>query len=302
MKRNMGIIGQIILFIVALIWGTSFVVLKNMLDSISALWVLSFRFLFSSLILGLFAGKKLFTLRRESYRAGALLGLSVVGAYLFQTYGLVYTTPGKNAFLSAAYCVLTPFIAWLCYRKKPGRGSVLAALLCFCGIGFVSLSGGEGEAAFNIGDVLTVGCGAFYAWQIVLLEKHREGCDAFSLTSMQFGWAGLACLVLALIFEPFPVNAPLGAWLGLVYLTLACTALCFFLQAWALKYVDSGVGSIIMCLESVFGVLISVIFYNEKLTLMLLIGFSLIFAAVLISELAGETKKESPGEEPGQTI
>jgi len=292
-KKNIGLICQLLLFMVAIIWGSSFVVLKNTLDSITPLWIMGLRFLISALVLGLFAGKRLFKLSRESYRGGGLLGLCVICAYLFQTYGLSFTTPGKNAFLTATYCVLTPLLTWLIYKKKPGKAVMPAALLCLAGIGFVSLNGGEGEAAFNLGDWLTLGCGVFFALQIVFLEKYREDVDAFSLNAMQFGIAGVFCTVLALIFEPIPTNIPLSVWLAIGYMSLVVTALCFFLQAWTLKYVSGAIGSLIMSLESVFGVLISVIFYDEKLTVMLCIGFALIFAAVVLCELGGDRRTDS---------
>lgn len=285
MNKKIGVLAQILLFIVAIIWGTSFVILKNTLDEIPTLWLLSLRFLTSALVMALLAGKRLFKLKSDGYKGGAWLGLCLIGAYLLQTYGLVYTTPGKNAFLTATYCVLTPLLTWLMYKKKPGRSVLPAAFLCLAGIGFVSLSGGDGEAAFNVGDALTLGCGVFFAFQIVLLEKYREEVDAFSLNAMQFAVAGAFMLVGALIFEPFPKDAPLSAWLGLAYCSLVVTALCFYVQAWALKYVSSSVGSLIMSLESVFGVLASVVFYHEKLTLMLIVGFTLIFAAVTVCEL-----------------
>lgn len=287
-KKKLGIICQLLLFFVAIVWGSSFVVLKNTLDSITPLWTMCLRFLIAAVVMGLFAGKRLFKLSKDSYMGGGLLGLCVICAYLFQTYGLMFTTPGKNAFLTATYCVLTPLLTWLIYKKKPGKAVLLAAVLCLAGIGCVSLNGGEGEAAFNIGDVLTLGCGVFFALQIVFLEKYRGEVDAFSLNAMQFGIAGIFCTLLALIFEPIPTNVPLDVWLAIGYMSLVVTALCFFLQAWTLKYVSGAVGSLIMSLESVFGVLISVIFYDEKLTGILVIGFALIFAAVVLCEVGGD--------------
>ena len=284
-KKKLGIICQLLLFFVAIVWGSSFVVLKNTLDSITPLWTMGLRFLISAAVLGLFAGKRLLKLSKESYMGGGLLGLCVICAYLFQTYGLMFTTPGKNAFLTATYCVLTPLLTWLIYKKKPGKAVLLAAVLCLAGIGCVSLNGGEGEAAFNIGDALTLGCGVFFALQIVFLEKYREEVDAFSLNAMQFGIAGIFCTILALIFEPIPTNIPVDVWLAIGYMSLVVTALCFFLQAWTLKYVSGAIGSLIMSLESVFGVLISVLFYDEKLTVILVIGFALIFAAVVLCEV-----------------
>ncbi len=278
----MGLWGRLALFVTTLIWGTSFVILKTTLDSVPTLWVLAIRFSSSALILGLFAGKKLLGMDRQLVKGSVLMGLCLAAAYIFQTYGLVYTTPGKNSFLTATYCVLVPFMAWGVYRRRPGGANVLAAFLCIAGIGLVSL--GESLTNINKGDLLTLVCGVFYGFQIIIMEQYVGQGDALSISAVQFAAAGLICWTGALLFEAAPVGAPASAWFSIGYLSVMCTAVCFFLQAWGMKYTPSSTASMIMSLESVFGVLISVLFYHERVTPKLLLGFALIFAAVLISE------------------
>ena len=160
--------GRLALWSTAFLWGTSFVIVKNTLDSIGVLWILALRFLGAAALLALAAGKKLRSLDKRSFTGSVLMGLSLAAAYLFQTYGIVYTTPGKNAFLTAVYCVLVPFLAWFVYKRRPGPIHVIAAFLCLIGIGFVSLDGLD--AGLNKGDVLTLICGFFYALQIIIME------------------------------------------------------------------------------------------------------------------------------------
>ena len=211
------------------------------------------------------------------------MGLCLALAYIVQTYGLVFTTPSKNAFLTATYCVLTPFLAWWVYKRKPGLANVIAAFLCITGIGFVSLN--EGIGRVNIGDMLTLLCGIFYSFQIIVLEQYRDSGDAVTISAVQFATAAVICWVGALLFEAPPVNVPLNAWGEIAYLSFVCTALCFFLQAWGMKYTNSSVAAMIMTLESVFGALASVLFYHEVITGKMLLGFVLIFFAVTCSEL-----------------
>lgn len=276
-----GIFGRLALFGTALIWGTSFVIMKDTLDSIGALWLLALRFTISTLLLALAAGKRLKGMNRKAVKGSVLMGISLAVAYILQTYGLAYTTPGKNAFLTAVYCVLTPFLAWGVYRRKQGKSNILAALLCISGIGFVSLS--QGFHDVNIGDILTLCCGVFYALQIILMEQYGEESDALCISTVQFAVSAAICLISALLFERFPQNVGSSAWFSILYLSVMCTAVCFFLQAWGMRYTPSSAASVIMTLESVFGTLISVIFYHEEMTLKLLFGFILIFASVLIS-------------------
>ena len=112
MKDRKNFLGHLALWGTAFIWGTSFVILKEALDSIGTMWVLALRFIIAAALLLLAAGKRLKTLGRDGLRGGVLLGVCLAAAYIFQTYGLKYTTPGKNAFLTATYCVLVPFMVW----------------------------------------------------------------------------------------------------------------------------------------------------------------------------------------------
>lgn len=235
---------------------------------------------------GAFCREKLRRMDKAVFKGSIQMGLCLAVAYIVQTYGLMYTTPGKNAFLTASYCVLVPFMAWGIYKRRPGAANVLAALLCITGIGFVSL--GNLDGGVNIGDMLTLLCGIFYAFQIIIMEQYAGKGDALAITAVQFGAAALVCWAGALLFESAPVNVPLSAWISIAYLSVMCTAFCFFLQAWGMKYTPSSTTAVIMTLESVFGTLISVVFYHEPITFKLLLGFALIFVSVLISEAGPE--------------
>lgn len=267
----------------AFIWGTSFVILKEALDSIGTMWVLALRFIIAAALLLLAAGKRLKTLGRDGLRGGMLLGVCLAAAYIFQTYGLKYTTPGKNAFLTSTYCVLVPFMGWGFYKRRPNAANIIAAFMCVLGIGLVSLSG---TSPFNIGDALTLVCGIFYALQIILTERFIGDCDALSLTGVEFGTAAVICLAGALIFESAPVGLSLELWGSIAYMGVMCTALCFFLQTWGMRYTPSSTAAVIMTFESVFAIIISVIFYDEPVTVRLICGFTLIIASVIISEMA----------------
>ena len=114
-------LGRLCLIGCTFLWGTSFVVLKNALDSMPTLWILAIRFLGAALLMLLFGVKQLSKLDRGYWKGGAVMGVFLAVAYIIQTYGLVYTTPGKNAFLTATYCVLVPFLMWLIEKKMLGK-------------------------------------------------------------------------------------------------------------------------------------------------------------------------------------
>ena len=217
------------------------------------------------------------------------MGLCLAAGYIVQTFGLKYTTPGKNAFLTATYCVIVPFLNWFVYKKKPGISGATAGVLCIIGLGFVSL--GSGDGGLNGGDLLTLACGIFYAVQIIMMEKYLDSGDAASISAVQFGAGAVVCWILALIFEEPPVAVPMSAWLNILYLGAMCTAVCFYFQAWGMQYTPSSTAAVIMSLEAVFGALISVLFFHEQMTVKIFVGFSFIFLSVLIAE----TKPKLPG-------
>lgn len=290
MKNRMGLWGRLALLTTAVIWGSSFVILKNAIDGLGVMWVLAMRFTISAVLLLALAGKRLRSMSRASVRGSVLIGVCLAAAYIVQTYGLKYTTPGKNAFLTTTYCVMVPFLAWLVYKRKPGLHNVAAAVLCVAGIGFVALDAGFGEV--NTGDVLTIFSGVFYALQIILMEQYISGCDSLSVSAVEFSTAAVICLVGTFAFEGTPVMPASGQIFAVLYLAVMCTALCFFLQAWGMKYTPSSTAAMIMTLEAVFGTIFSVILYHEQVTPRLFAGFALIFVAVVLSETGTELLKK----------
>jgi len=276
--RNLGRLG---LFSAALLWGMSFVLMKNILYNIPPLYILAFRFCGASLILLPACLGKLKKLDKSYLRGGALMGASLLIGYVFQTYGLRLTTPGKNAFLTSAYCIMVPFVYWAYIKKRPDRFNAAAAIICLSGIGLISL---DGDLRIGAGDALTIVCGFFYALHIVVTAKFVEGRDPVVLAMLQFAQAGIIALVGAVIIDPFPALATASDLWGLVFLTVVCTAGCLLLQVFGQKYTPPSQAAVILTLESVFGVLTSVILFHEILTARLVIGFALTFTAVIISE------------------
>ena len=281
LKEKKSLIGRSALIATTLIWGTSFVVLKSALDDITPLWVLAIRFGGAALIMLLATLPTLKKLDRQYIKGGAVMGLCLAAAYTVQTYGLVYTTPGKNAFLTATYCILVPFLYWILLGKRPDRFNIGAAVICLVGMGFVCLNE---DLSVNIGDALTVCCGLFYGLHIIVTSRHVEGKSPLLLTMIQFAVAAILCLAFALMLEPKPQNIPSGSWLSIAYLTFMCTGVCFFLQAVGQKFTPPSAAAVIMTLESVFGTALSVAMGQEMMTFNIGLGFVLIFCAILISE------------------
>ena len=271
------------LFAAAFIWGSSFFIMKNTLDVMPTLFLLAIRFTAGALLLGLVCGKRWRAFTPDYLWRGAVIGAFLFLAYSVQTYGLAGTTPSKNAFLTAVYCVIVPFLYWLAARQRPDRYNILAALLCIAGVGLVSLTD---ALTVTYGDVLTLICAVFYASHIVAVAKVSPGKDIFLLTVFQFAFAALYAWVGGLLTEEFPAAALTrgDVLLSMAYLCVMATTVALLFQNVGMVWSDPASSSVILSLESVFGVLFSVLFYGDPVTPRLLAGFGLIFVAVVCSE------------------
>lgn len=267
------------------IWGSSFVVMKHSLDSFSPFYLLAFRFSSAAVLLGLIFWRSWKALDKGYWKAGAVSGTFLFLAYATQTFGLDLTTPGKNAFLTAIYCVVVPFLYWAVAHKRPDRYNLIAAVVCIAGIGLVSLSNSENLWSINPGDALTLVSGTLFAAHIVSVSFYSKGRDIFLFTTLQFLFFGAWSWLGALLFrEPFPAALDTPTFLGMVYLVVlsSCAALLF--QNIGQKYTAPSTAAVLLSLEAPFGVLCSVLFGTEELNGVMVLGFCLIFVAILCSE------------------
>jgi drug/metabolite transporter (DMT)-like permease len=288
LKQNVG--AKAALFIAALIWGGSFLIVKNSMDMIQPHMLLAIRFTIGCLLLSIIFHKRLSTLNKDYFMKGGIIGACLFIAYSLQTIGIIDTTPGKNAFLTAIYCVLVPFFFWIVDKKRPDRYHVMAAGITLFGIGLVSMNG---DFSIGVGDSLTLISGVVFAAHMVAVAKFSKDKDPILLTILQFGYAAIFSWIVGLLFEDFPSTWNMPMLSGLIYLSVFATAVALLLQNVGQKYTNPAPAAILLSLESVFGVMFSIIFYGEILTLRLFCGFFLIFIAVIISEtkLSFLTKK-----------
>lgn len=275
------ILPKFALFFAAMIFGSSFFIVKNTVDIFPTNFLLAIRFTIGCLLLCALFPRKLRQMDRACLWQGTVLGLLIFAGYCIQTIGLTDTTPGKNAFLTASYCILVPFLHWVVDKRRPDLYNFSAAFLCLTGIGLVSF---DGSFSMRFGDAMTLVSALFFAAHIVAGARFGGKSDPILLTIVQFGVAAVCAWILGFATETFPKEIPLNAVLGLLYLAVFATTLALLLQNVGLKYADPTSGAILLSLESVFGVLFSMIFYHEQLNFRLTAGFLLIFVAVILSE------------------
>lgn len=297
----------------AAIWGGSFVVIKGALDVVPPCWLMFVRFFFSALIVGALFWKRVRPhLDASTLRCGAVLGILSGTAFVVQNIGLTDTTPGRNAFLTATYCVMVPFVNWAVARRRPGATSIVAAALGILGVGLLSL-GDDFSVGLSWGDMLTLVSAVLYALHIVAVARFSaSGHEVMTMTVTQLAMSAVVSLAAALVLEgviDFGVFADPGIWGALFYLVILSSAVCMVVQNLGQAHVPPAPASLLLSLESVFAVIASVLFYGEVVTPRLVCGFASIFAAVVVSEagvpalmwvrarLGGDAIREAGGEE-----
>lgn len=282
-ERKIAVLANIGLLGTAVIWGFAFVVVKNSLDLIPPTWMLAFRFTIASVVLGLIFIRKMMTIKKETVRQGVILGAFLFLSYLLQTIGCQYTTAGKNAFLTAIYVVIVPFLHWILNKIRPTSFHVTAAFMAIAGIGLLSL---QGDLTMNIGDVLTIFCGFGYALHMIYIDRYTQSNDPVVLTVLQLGFAAAFSWILAPVLDGgFPAGAlEPGIIVGMLYLGLMSTMLAFLLQNVCQKYTTPNAASLFLSLESVFGVSFSTIFLGERMTPRMIFGCALLLASIILAE------------------
>ena len=280
-----------LLLLTALIWGSAFAVVKNTLDSFAPAAIIAMRYTIATALTGIAFRRHLHGLTRADVLRGALVGLLLSAAYIVQTIGLSYTTASKNAFLTAVYVMLVPFFSMALFRQRLRKANFIAAAMMLLGIGLLSLDGESG--GLNVGDVLTLLCGALFAGHIIAVERCQRRTDAYALIVLQFGFCALYALVYTLLFERgVPMTFSAGSVGGLLYLAVFSTTIAMSLQNIGQSMAPASHASILLSLESVFGVIFSCLLLGERVTPRMLLGFAVIFAALMVSELTPHEKKK----------
>lgn len=298
MKKHIGEVG---LFVIAIIWGSGFIGTKLALDGgLSPIQTLTLRFFIASIILGVIFYKKIkenFT--KESLIAGVWLGLFSFIGFSTQTIGLVYTTVSKNAFITAANVVIVPFIGFILYRRKLDKIGIVSSFMALIGIGVLSL---EADLSINFGDFLTFLCAFGFAFHIFFTGEFSSKFNSYVLTVTQFTVAFILSFVLQIVIGQMQFQASPVGFLGALYLGVFSTAIAFLLQTICQSKVDQTKSAIILSTESVFGTILSVIILHEVLTFRMIIGCIIILISIIVSETKLSFIKKKPLEEKSKEV
>lgn len=284
MKPSM--IAKIALFFTAMLWGSTFTISKIVSEVFSASFIIAFRFFIASMVLLFVAYPQRKQLDKGYLVGGFWMGITLFLSYILQVGGLALdTSPGKSAFLCTTYSVMVPFIYWFVTKERPKVHHLICVFLCLSGVGILSLSGGWGMSS---GDLLTVLSGIPCAFNIVVSAIVCRNRNVLLMTTIELWIVTIFAGICVFAGNGIPTEFPRDAVGGIVFLGVIATALCLYLQSYGLKFAEPAIGGMILSLESVFGVVFSMIIYHERITFRMIIGFAVIFAAILLSQWDGK--------------
>jgi drug/metabolite transporter (DMT)-like permease len=268
-----------------IVWGATFVLVKQALHDVSPVLFLALRFTLAAVaLLVLFRGSWSAPRNpRWSLTGGALAGVFLFSGYAFQTIGLQYTTAPKSAFLTGLTAVMTPLLAAVVYRTRPRAAEIGGVLLATCGMALMTLPGAT--LAMNRGDMLTVCCAVCYSAHILVLSRYSANASFELVSIAQVGVAALLAWSLFRGMETPHIRWTAGVWAAIAITGLFATALAFTFQAWAQRYTTSTRTALIFMLEPVFAWITSYLLTGETLSARAAAGAGLILGGVLVVEL-----------------
>jgi drug/metabolite transporter (DMT)-like permease len=276
-------IGEIGLILVSIIWGSGFVGTQLALDGgLTPLQLITLRFLIASILINVIFFKQIkANINKAVIKRGIVLGVFLFLAFVVQTIGLLYTTPSKNAFITAANVVIVPFIGYFVYKRKLDKIGIISSLMTLIGIAILSL---EADFSINVGDFLTLICAFAFAFHIFFTSEFASKYSPIVLTSVQFGVAFLLSLVAQIFIGEGKIDADMSGYLGALYLGVFSTTIAFLVQTICQRKVEGTKTAIILSTEAVFGTLFSILMLNEPVTIKLVLGSGIIFVSIIMAE------------------
>ena len=297
MRDPRSLKAHLLLVMVTLIWGATFVVIKTALREISPLLFNAVRMTLASICLAAIYWQPLRKLKKRVLRAGVGVGIFLWIGYEFQTTGLKFTTPSKSGFLTGVSVVLVPLLLAAIWKRPVNLWIAGGVASAFVGLFLMTVPGGEGDlgwSSVNRGDLLTLGCAVAFGFHIIFLGRATTTYDFRQIAFLQTATAAVLMSMTAPLLEQPSSTWSWRVWAAIFVTGLFGTAIAFSIQAWAQQFTPATHTALIFALEPVFAWLTSYLVEGERLGLRASIGALLILAGVLVSEFKGPAPVAEP--------
>ena len=264
------------LLFAVLLWGSTFVLVKDTLNSVDAFSLVAVRFSIAFVITLAILLFKQERLERDTMRDGVILGALVFLAFITQTIGLNYTTASNSAFITGLSVVLVPIVLFF-LGKRLVENDWVACFLAFGGLALLTYKPGLG---LNVGDLLTLACAIIFGFHIVFTGEFVKKRSLLGLMAVQFGTVAILGIPLALLSGP---RLESQAVLPIIFLSLFPTLLSYSIQSWSQKRIAQVKTGVIMSAEPVFAAMFAYLMIGERFTGTQIVGSGLIFVAILVA-------------------
>jgi drug/metabolite transporter (DMT)-like permease len=281
------LLSDLMLLLVAVVWGTSYGVVKSALVFYPVLGLLTLRFGITFVMLSP-ALRSLRHADARTLRGVFIAGVLLLGIFLSETFGVLLTRASNAAFLISLCVVLTPLVEWMLLKRRPGRIEWVAVALSLFGAWLLA---GDGAVVLNRGDALILLAALLRALNVCVTKRvmRDSALPPLSVTAVQSGVVAVGSAAVALVFAPgqwqhvpsFVAHVPF--WGSVFYLVFACTLFAFFAQNYAIKRSSPTRVALLMGSEPAFGALFAWFWLGEKISLIAWVGGGLIVAASMLA-------------------
>ena len=280
-SRRTSWLASLALLAMAACWGSTFFLIKDLLDRVPTLDFLAVRFAIASVVLVLVAPKALGRLSPEVRKHAVVLGLLYGVAQILQTTGLAHTAASVSGFVTGLYVVFTPLLAAVILHTRIPPITWAAVVLATIGLAVLALDG----FSIGYGEFITLLSAVLYALHIVGLGAWSTVQDALGMTILQVIVIAVVCTV-STVHDGIVLPDRTGDWVSVIYMAVVAGGLALLAQTWAQAHLPPTRSALIMSMEPVFASFFAVWLGGEHLTSRLLLGGSMVLAAMLVVELA----------------
>ena len=261
--------------------GTSFLFSKHLLETMSPMSILAFRFIMAFLILCLIFLKKIRKASRESFFGGVFLGILYTLCMVFEMYGLQYVDTGVSALIENMAILFVPFWVSVVMRRLSKFKTVFCAFLAVIGVGLLSVSQMSKDSG-GFGLILIISAAITYGFCIIGTEKVSRNADPIAIGVFQLGTMGFASLILSFLTGTFECPCSQNQWIMLLILVLLCSCFGFTFQPVGQKYVSAESAAVLTVINPLTASVMGIVLAGESLTPSKLAGYAVILSALVI--------------------
>ena len=279
-QKKLARIGMVV---TTMIWGITFVMVKDALNDAGPYMFAFLRFGLAFLIGVIYSYKTLKLVSKKDIIAGLICGIVLFAGYAFQNFGLMNTSPSKSAFITSVSVILVPVLLVMFKLQKVNIQVWGATLLAVFGLYILLNPAGRG---LNIGDILTFGCAFSFAVHIILQDKYlSKGINIIHFFVLQVMFVTFFSAIATVIFEGAIFYSTQRLFIAILVTGVLATFVAFLLMIWAQTILDANQTAILLSLEPVFAALFSTFFAGEILGFYGWVGGSIVVLAVIGSGL-----------------